>query len=117
MIKVQLKLLQNNQEKSQTTKITIVTASSSVWLLLTRIDGTVVGQITLIHIPVIVKDQLQIGQFVHLHSRQVTVVPIGVIAQLSAIISWFQSFRFPRLGLFNLINSNVCQMGKFRMKG
>ena len=101
---------------SKTTKITIVTASS-VGLFLTRIDWIVVGQITLIHIPVIVKDQLQIGQFVHLYSRQVTVMPIGVIAELSAIISWFQSFRFPRLGLFNLINSNESQMGKFRMKG
>ena len=103
---------------SKTTKFTIITASTSaIGLLLTRIDGTVVGQITLIHIPVVVKDQLQIGQFVHLHSRQIAVMSIGVIAELPAIVSWFQSFRFPRLGLSNLINSNESQMGKFRMKG
>ena len=85
-------------------KITSNTASSSRWVFLTLIARTVVSQVTLVHTPVVIKDQLQVGQFVNLQRWQVAVVAIGVVAQLSEIQELvkftLRAFMFPgRQGL------------------
>ena len=42
---------------------------------------TVVREVTLVHRPVVIEDQVQVGQSVHLHRREVAVVAIRVIAR------------------------------------